>query len=224
MKLVPVSELAKQFGVKLLVYGPAGTAKTPIIGTAPRPVVLSVETGTRSLANLPTDVKGVHTRNAKEIRDFLNWAVSSNEARNFDTICIDSLTEIAEMFLLDEMSKTTNLQRAYGEMGKHVKAMVRAINQMRHKHFYMIAQLSYKDVAATSKRVPRFPGQELSSFVPHEIDEIYYVDRQPVPPTHQVHLCWQTAGDANTLARSRSGKVDPFESPNIGTVIRKITT
>ena len=41
--LKAASEHAQNFGVKAIVYGPAGTGKTPILNTAPRPVLLATE-------------------------------------------------------------------------------------------------------------------------------------------------------------------------------------
>jgi len=47
--LKAASEHAQNFGCKCIIYGPSGSAKTPLVNTAPRPVLLSIEPGLLSM-------------------------------------------------------------------------------------------------------------------------------------------------------------------------------
>lgn len=229
--LVPADTLAHRSGVKLLVYGPPGSAKTPICGSAPRPVLLSVENGTTSLRGQRFLVE--HTREPAKIRDFFRWVRESKEASQFDTICIDSLTEIAEVFLSAELASRKDGRAAYGEMAKTVVGIVRELLELPTKHVYFIAKMDQKLMNAGGRRQAYFPGNELNIFVPHAVDEIYYVDRQILfgrpelngaqVPTYPV-LCWQTFTDPLTHARSRTGTVDAFEpcQPGLARLFDKI--
>jgi hypothetical protein len=54
--LRPARDFAVQYGVKAIVYGPPGSGKTPVINTAPRPVMLVCEPGLLSMrtSTVPT--------------------------------------------------------------------------------------------------------------------------------------------------------------------------
>src|SRR5258708_31296058 len=54
--LKPANEHAQNFGVKAIIFGPAGCGKTPILNTAPRPVLLATEAGLLSMrgSTIPT--------------------------------------------------------------------------------------------------------------------------------------------------------------------------
>lgn len=223
-KLVKAKSLASHNGTKLLVYGPPGTAKTPIISTAPRPVILSAETGRRSMFAFPDNIMAWEANNAAQLNEFLSWATKSGELKNYDTICIDSISQVGEHYLKAANLKTTHGLQAHGFMLEDTKKFFDVFNQMQNKNVYFIAKLSYKELGETSKRVPNFPGNALSAYIPHEVDECYYVDRVYVPggPLQPV-LAWQTFATPDTHARSRNAHiVSPFEQPNLGALFNKI--
>ena len=101
--LRPAKEFAQNFGVKALIYGPAGTGKTPLINTAPRPLLLACEPGLLSMrgSNVPT----YPAYTAAKIDEFFKWFFGSTEVKNFDTIAVDSVSQMADIYL-QEASKT----------------------------------------------------------------------------------------------------------------------
>lgn len=73
--LKAASEHAQNFGVKAIIYGPAGTGKTPILNTAPRPVLLATEAGLLSMrgSNIPT----YEAYTSQRIDEFFKWFFNS---------------------------------------------------------------------------------------------------------------------------------------------------
>ena len=102
--LKPASELAQRFGVKALVYGGPGMGKTPIIKTAPRPVLCVVEPGMLSMRDA-TNIPAWDAYTPERIDEFFKWLFTSNEAKNFDTVGIDSISQLAEIILTQELNR-----------------------------------------------------------------------------------------------------------------------
>ena len=95
--LKPASEFAKNYGVKAIVYGSAGSGKTPIINTCPNPVLLACEPGLLSLRG--SKVPTWEAYSADKVDEFFEWFFKSNETKKFDTLAIDSISQMAELYL-----------------------------------------------------------------------------------------------------------------------------
>lgn len=100
-------------GVKLLVYGAAGSGKTSLVRTLPSPVILSAEAGLLSLSG--TDIPYIDISSMDDLKDAYEW-VTSEEAAQFKSICLDSISEIAEVVLNHEKKHAKDPRQAYGSM------------------------------------------------------------------------------------------------------------
>src|SRR5437899_1886908 len=122
--LRPANDFAQQYGVKALVYGAPGSGKTPIVNTAPRPLLLACEPGLLSMRGSTVPTYPGFTNDA--IDDFFAWFFNSNDVKNFDTLAIDSTSQMADTYLqaaLNGKSKAGNKMHglaAYGDMAKNV--------------------------------------------------------------------------------------------------------
>ena len=142
--LKAASEHATNFGCKCIVYGPAGTGKTPILNTAPRPVLLATEAGLLSMrgSNIPT----YEAYTPQRVDEFFKWFFNSTETKNFDTLGIDSGSQIADIYLqgaLSGKSSSGNKKHgmaAYGEMATNTMEHLRTLYYTRYKHVYMICK------------------------------------------------------------------------------------
>ena len=139
----PADDFARMYGVKMLNYGPPGSGKTPLLNTAPRPVLLAVEPGLLSMrgSNIPT----YFASTPKHYDDFFAWLLGSNEARNFDTVGIDSISEMAERIATEELSKKSSSgnkvdgKAAYGAMARRVyDDYLMKLFMLQQKHAYLI--------------------------------------------------------------------------------------
>lgn len=214
--LRPAREFAQLFGAKCLIYGPPGSAKTPIINTATRPVLLATEPGLLSMrtSNVPTWVAPTKAR----IDEFFKWFELSAEAKNFDTLAIDSTSQMCNI-ALDE-SKAKHGLAQYGEMADYVMPYLQRLYYMKEKHMYLIAK---EELTSDGKRRPAFPGQQLngSSGVSHLYDCILRLAKVPVPNIGEV-LAFQCNGTIDIIARNRTGTLADFEPPDFSALVNKV--
>lgn len=113
--LQPAGNFARQYGVKMLAYGPPGSGKTPLINTAPRPVLLITEPGMLSMREVPYRQEAP---TVERIDEFFDWLFRSNESRNFDTVGVDSTSQLAEIVVKAELKRNRDGRKAYGEMAR----------------------------------------------------------------------------------------------------------
>ena len=144
--LQPVSKLAMQSGVKALVYGPPGSGKTPISQTAPRPVLCAIEPGLLSLRSVP-NLLTWEANTVEKIYEFFNWVFESNEIKNFDTIVIDSVSQLANLILEQELIKNKHGKQAYGEMAKKVLVIMNKI------YYFQIVQCSFATLGVPRTKI-----------------------------------------------------------------------
>lgn len=208
-------EYAKTYGVKSIVYGPAGSGKTPIINTASRPILLACEPGMLSMrgSNVPTYA----TNNPDQIDEFFKWCFHSKESSNFDTICIDSGSQMAEIYLKKAERTNKHGLAAYGQMAEDTFKHLEGLYYLQQKHVYLVCKL---DVLQSGMRRPYWPGKELHAKVPHLYDFILYVDTHNVPNVGQVRA-FQCHQSIDTMARNRTGNLNMFEQPDFGALVKK---
>ena len=201
-------------GVIAVVFGSPGTGKTPLCNTAPRPVLCSIEPGLLSMrgSTVPTFIADT----VDKIDDFMKWVVYSNETANFDTICIDSISHMAEVYLKYELTKNKDGRAAYGKMSTRVFDHLYAIYRLKQKHAYLIAKQSKDD----QKARPYFPGQELNTTVPHLFDVIMQIGTHNIPNTGQ-YKAFRTADSYDAVARDRSGRLSEYEPCDLTALFNK---
>lgn len=214
-------DFANQFGVKSIVYGPPGGGKTPLIGTAPRPVLLAIEPGLLSMKN--STIPTAFAQKPGDVEEFVRWLQQSAEAKQFDTVGIDSGSQHAENILDEELSKKSSSGKkvdgkaAYGEMSKRAMDLFDTLYYLREKHVVLICKESHGD----GQKRPYFPGKDLDTKVPHRYDEILRLAKTFVQGVGDVPaLRAKEAYDA--FARDRTGKLAEFEQPNLTALFNKL--
>ncbi len=218
--LKPASSLARRFGAKCVIYGGPGSGKTPLIQTAPRPVMCVVEPGMLSMRSCTT-VPVWEAFTVEKINEFFEWFFKSNEAKNFDTVGIDSVSQMAEIYLNKELKINKDRRRAYGEMAQAVKEKLDMMYFFPDKHIYLIAKQGEDDTL--KRKRPYFPGQELNVYTSHQFDEILHLGLENIPGilTGPVRA-FRCIESFDTLARDRSGNLSEFEPPDLGAIFKKV--
>lgn len=212
--------LTADFGVKMLVYGQAGAGKTTLIKTLPNPIVLSAEGGLLSIqdANLPY----IEVSSMDDLREAYQWCKDSKESAGYDSIALDSISEVAEVVLNHELKKNKDGRAAYGEMNTTMQELIRSFRDLPGKHVYMSAKLEKsQDEMGKILYNPGMPGKSLTQGVPYFFDEVLAlrVERDAEGVTQRAIMC---DGDGAWLAKDRSGKLSSWESPDLGAIIAKI--
>jgi hypothetical protein len=212
--LKPAKDFANQFGVKSIIYGPPGSAKTPLINTCPRPVLLACEPGLLSLrgSNIPT----YQAFTIDAIDQFFKWFFNSSETKNFDTLAIDSTSQMADTYLLQALKDNKHGLKAYGEMATQTMAHLRTLYYTREKHCYLVA----KETTVDGTKRPYWAGQQLNVDIPHLYDLILHLGIHNVPGQGQVRS-FQCNGSIDVLSRDRTGMLADYEEPHFGKLIQK---
>ena len=222
VKLQSTTNVSSSQGVKLIVYGGAGTGKTVLCSTAPQPVILSAEAGLLSLRkfNLPY----ILITDYKALEEAYLWVMKSNESKQFNTICLDSLSEIAEVVLTDLKSKTKDPRKAYGEVQDQVLSLLRSFRDMPQKHVYFSAKQEKLKDELTGGFIygPMMPGTKLPQQVPYFFDELFNLMVYQDPTTRQDIRALRTKKDFQYEAKDRSGLLDEWEVPNLSHIFDKI--
>lgn len=220
--LKPASDFANQFGCKAIVYGPAGVGKTPILQSAPRPLLLATEPGLLSMRGSKIPTYEAYT--PAKVDEFFKWFFNSNETKNFDTLGIDSASQIADIYLIDAQKNNKHGLKAYGEMAESTMEHLRTLYYTRYKHTYVVCKEEIKDLDGQSMRRPYFPGQVLPISVPHLYDFILRLAKTNVPGVQGETLAFQCQGSYNVLSRNRTGNLNQYEPPNFTDLVNKAMT
>lgn len=218
--LKPASELAQRFGVKALAYGPPGTGKTPLVKTAPRPVLCVVEPGMLSMRDA-SNIPAFDAYTAERLDEFFDWLLKSNEAKNFDTVAIDSVSQMAEIYLTQELIRNKDGRKAYGEMSRRVMDRINALYYLPQKHVYLIGKQIIADENGVATKKPYFPGQDLNVKVPHLYDEILHIAEAQVPGQIKPVVAVRAIPTFGIMARDRSGRLAELERPHLGEIFAK---
>lgn len=210
-------------GIKCLVYGRSGVGKTPLLGTAPNPIILSGERGLLSLKRMNPPIPYIEFTTYKELMDALGWAFSSAGSR-FYTVGIDSMTEVMDVLLKEEMKKGNAHGRAYGETAIQGIDLVRAIQNVKGRTIVVIAKEEYdKDASngGTMMFQPQMPGSQLGQKIPYFFDETFRMLAGTDNTGRSIRYL-RTRLSATEIARDRSGMLDEFEAPNLTQIFTKI--
>jgi hypothetical protein len=217
--LKAAGEFAQNFGCKALIFGPAGSGKTPVFNTASRPLLLATEPGLLSMRG--SKVPTYEAYEPKRIDEFFKWFFNSNETKNFDTLGIDSASQIADIYLLDAQKNNKHGLKAYGEMAERAMEHLRTLYYTRYKHTFVICKEEIKDLDGQAIRRPYFPGNVLPIQVPHLYDFILRLAKTNVPGVQVETLAFQCQGSYNVLSRNRTGNLSQYEPPNFSQLVDK---
>lgn len=207
-------------GVKMLVYGQAGAGKTSLIKTLPNPIVLSAESGLLSLAD--AGISYVEISSMADLGDVYQWLISS-ESSKYESVALDSISEIAEVVLSAEKKSNKDPRAAYGAMQEQMADLIRSFRDLPGRHVYFSAKLEKsQDEAGRILYAPAMPGSKTGQSLPYFFDEVLAlrVEKDADGKSQRALMC---DSDGLWSAKDRSGKLDAWEAPDLGEVIKKIT-
>ena len=202
-----------------LVHGPPGAGKTYAARTCPgKTLVVSAEAGLLSLRDVDLDVVEVSTfSDLDAVKDIL-----SQPDQPYEWVYLDSLSEVGEICLAEEMGKTAHGIKAYGEMMAKVMELVKDWRDLDINVVMTAKQGRDVDPEGVAYMAPEVPGKKLSTKLPFEFDLIVAAGTH-TDSNGNVHRVFRTTSSQGVLAKDRSGALAPLERPNWGRIHRKIS-
>ena len=207
-------------GVKALCYGAAGAGKTSLIKTLPNPIVLSAEGGLLSIQD--ADLPYIEITDMATLQEAYKWLTESADAKGFQSVALDSISEIAEVVLNAEKKATKDPRQAYGAMQEQMADIIRAFRDIGGKNVYMSAKLEKtQDEQGRILYGPSMPGNKTGQALPYYFDLVLAlrVEKDAEGNTQRALMC---DSDGLWLAKDRSGKLAAWEAPDLGAIIAKI--
>jgi hypothetical protein len=212
-------------GIKVLAYGRSGAGKTRLAATAPKPIIISAESGLLSLQNMQLPYLTVKTLD--EVFEAYKLVTSNVAPYNtFQTIIVDSISEIMEVLLAAEKKGNKDPRKAYGALADRGVELARAFRDIPNKNVIILAkEESWKDDNTGITTIqPSLPGSKLGPSLPYYFDEVFRVetgkDTTVVP--HKDWTALRCKADQYSTAKDRSGKLNEYEPHDIGAIFNKI--
>lgn len=212
--------------VKLLVHGPSGAGKTQLIQTVEEPdrsFIMSAEAGLLSIAG--SNMKGAVISKWSDLGPIYAFLRSdSDEAKKINFVHIDSITELGDICLTEELPEHKNKLQAYGEYARKMAATIKLYRDLP-KHVYMSCK---ETTVFDDNNFPHyglmFHGKKLAPNVPGDFDIVATI-RVFADPENEGALIRkiQTVKDPNYgVLKDRSGALGPFIDPNFKTMFAAI--
>jgi len=183
-----------------------------LIETAPNPFIISSENGLLSLQGV--DIPACEIKTEKDLKEAFAY-VSKSE---YETICLDSLSDIAESILHEYKGLVTDGRQAYGMLNDTMAKYIRKFRDLKGKNVYFTAKEARDEVNNVIVAQPSMPGKALTINLPYFFDCVLRIEANK-KGERIIH----TAASFTQLCKDRSGKLDKQELPHLGNIIKKIT-
>jgi len=206
-------------GVKILCYGESGAGKTLAIRTLPNPLILSTEKGLLSLSDFELPYEAID--NIDKLDEMYDFIVNDPVGKTFESIALDSITDIAEVCLNAEKKKSADGRAAYGNMADVIAERIRKFRDLPGRNIYFSAQLDkVQDEKGRMLYGPSMPGKTLTQSLPFFFDIVLALRAEL--NEGQIVRMFQTQTDGLWQAKNRGGRLEMWEQPDLGEIIRKV--
>ncbi len=221
-RIVSPDDLVDKQGAKVLVYGAAGSGKTTLCSTGPGKIlIISAEAGLLSIKDC-NNVDAIEVKEAAEVMQ-IHEALNKGELQ-YDTVCLDSISEISEILLSWEKSRNKDPRAAYGNVQESVTNVMRAYRDLK-MHVVFVCKMEKQNVDNIMQYEPKMVGTKLGQAITYFFDEVLalrVIEDQDDDGKIIKRRWLQTEIGQGHTAKDRSGKLEPFEEPNLTSLISKL--
>lgn len=225
-------EAATDSGIKSLVYAPAGFGKTVLCGTMPgETIILSTEKGLLSLSKANQErlfgssrnIPVIKIKTVQNLSEAYEFVATNPHGMIFESVCLDSISDIAEIALAHYLRTNKDGRKAYGEMGSKMTELIRKFRDLPNKHVLFTAkQEREKDGDGMLMYGPSMPSKGLTLQIAHFFDEVFSLEISPLQADGTTRRFLRTRANIQFQAKDRSGCLDETEEPNLAAIIAKI--
>ena len=221
-RIVSPQKLVQDQGAKILVYGMAGAGKTTLAKTCPGKVlVISAEAGLLSIKDA-NNVEAIEVKEASEVMELYD-ALKPGKLQ-YDTVCLDSVSEISEILLTWEKSRSKDPRMAYGNVQESVTNLMRAFRDL-NMHVLFLCKEDIVNDDGILRHAPKMVGTKLGESITYFFDEVLAlrIIEDQDEDGKNVQTRWlQTTFGQGYKAKDRSGKLESFEKPDVSALIKKL--
>lgn len=215
----------EQLKVKTCIYGEAGVGKTVLCGTAPNSIIISAERGLLSLAS--TDTAAILVNNKSEVDEAYQFLIGSHEAKQYETVCLDSVSEIAEVLLIEKKKLLGDGRLYWPELAEDISSMIRAFRDTLPYHVVFTAkqERNKDEYTGVTSHKPSMPGKNLTNSLPYFFDELFVMRVGDMPDGSGTFRYIQPHPSLDYEAKDRSGALGltkNLEKPDMTYIINKI--
>lgn len=207
---------------KILVIGVGGSGKSKMCETAINPLIWNFEPGGLISINKPMPYYNINTiAELKEAYELL-------KKEKFDTLCVDSISAMAQMIFAETKSEDEKLyadaRKFYPEYRLRVNNWVKRILSLE-KHVYVTAKevKGVNDLNGRTYAYPRMPCNQLENDIPYEFAQVFqtqvYIDKETNEKTFAVHTAKQ---DTNDPIKNKGDSLDEWEPQDLTLIFNKL--
>jgi len=215
-------------GIKCLVYAESGSGKTSLAATLdlPRTLVISFESGLLSILDEEggEHIQYVEPKSLGELKDVYDELNNNKDfAAKYDTIFIDSLSEISDMMiaaLKQDPTVYTGMKdnmKLYMIAQEKMIGIAKSFRDLKGFNVFMTALAGTQTTNMVEKLLPSMAGQKLAPKLLPLYDFVWNLN---VDSDGTRKLITQPTN--SITAKSRSRKLEQAEEPNLGNLIQKI--
>ncbi len=219
MEIKSTKQVIADFGLKILVHGPPGAGKTRLCATTgdlEHTLIISAEGGLLSIKEWEIDVVQVTSiGEVYEVYEFLKKG-----EHKYRWVCLDSISEIAEVVLQGEKLRSRDARRAYGEMADTVFDLLRGFRNLPF-HVVMTAKQGREGTDGRMLYTPMLPGRQLTLNIAYLFDEVFAL-RVEQNSEGELKRVLQTGKSRSYEAKDRSGRLAMYEEPDLALIRNKI--
>lgn len=225
INITSIDEAIEDNGLKILVHGLSGAGKTMLCASTGSPtLILNAEGGLLSIRGAPSYIKVAKVscfEDLEEVIDMLEMDERNGE-RKFDWVALDSISDVAEAVLKNELEACADPRKSYPAFQSKVDSLIKAFRDLRNYHVIMTAKqdMTKDDYTGITLRSPHMPGNKLGPAVPYLYDLVLAL-RVDKDEDGNDYRTLQTSRDVMYEAKDRSGELKMFEPPNLKKILKK---
>jgi hypothetical protein len=216
VKFTTTKAAATANGIKVLVHGPAGSGKTRLCATTgelDKTLIISAEAGLLSIRE--HDIAVAEVKTLQDVRDAYAEVVA--HPGKWRWVCLDSISEIAEVVLAHEKKATKDPRMAYGALQEAMFQLLKSFRDLPMNVYMSCKQQRDED----GRHFPALPGNKLAQGISYLFDEVFALQtmRTDDGTVKRALLC---RDDPRYEVKDRSGALAMHETADLAALSAKI--
>ena len=230
-KIINAGKAKLKTNIQCLVYGESGAGKSFLAATAPKPLILLTEpNGQASIMHSNTNADLIHIDSIGMLSSVM---VSLREEPKrwdkYETIVIDSLTEVQRLIKDDITNNGTNPMRLadWGELSRNMRRLMRSLRQLP-KNIVALALMekNIEEDSGTTEYKPAFDGKKTGGEIAQFFNFVGYLYAGQVAEDNQnkTYRYLMLEGRPGIMCKTTYPLEGIIKNPNIKDLFENITT